>query len=66
MLFTENNLQLCSIYDWFVEDFGRNREELLEHLAGYAEEELAARLRAYNGSITYEYNWRLNDVTQSL
>jgi hypothetical protein len=55
-------LRLSSIYDWFSEDFGRNEQELLEHLTGYADEPLASALRTYSGRISYHYDWDLNQA----
>ena len=51
---------ISSIYDWYVEDFGNNKQGVIKHLARYADEELAKRLRSFNGAIDYEYDWRLN------
>jgi hypothetical protein len=53
-------LQLSSIYDWYDTDFGATREEQLQHLASYADGELAQRLQEYSGRIRYDYDWRLN------
>ncbi|TBR44197.1 DUF547 domain-containing protein [Marinomonas agarivorans] len=53
-------LQLSSIYDWYQVDFGKNEAELLKHLQHYAQPELAAKLAAFSGSISYEYDWALN------
>jgi hypothetical protein len=50
---------------WFFivdEDFGRNEAEVLEHLAGYANDALAAALRVYSGRISYHYDWDLNEA----
>ena len=54
-------LQLSSIYDWYDTDFGATREEQLQHLAGFADEDLAQSLQEYSGRIRYDYDWRLND-----
>ena len=51
---------LSSIYDWYQEDFGNSEAGVLEHLAKYAEPNLAARLRAFEGDIDYAYDWALN------
>lgn len=51
---------ISSIYDWYVEDFGNNRQGVIKHLALYADEELAKRLRSFNGTVDYRYDWRLN------
>ena len=51
---------ISSIYDWFAEDFGNSEEGVIEHLARYADEELAQRLRNFEGAVDYEYDWNLN------
>ena len=53
-------LLISSIYKWYVEDFGGTEKTVIDHLMQYAEEELAARLKTFSGSIDYEYDWNLN------
>ena len=57
----DDSIVVSSIYDWYREDFGGSEEAVVEHLARYAEEALAKRLRAFEGSIDYEYDWSLNE-----
>jgi len=54
-------LVVSSIYDWYTVDFGGAEEGVLDHLARYAEPELAARLAEFEGAIDYEYDWSLNE-----
>ncbi len=56
----EDFIVISSIYTWFVDDFGGGEETVIEHLSQYAEPQLAARLRDFNGFIEYEYDWALN------
>lgn len=56
----QRRLVLSSIYDWFASDFGGSEAALRAHLETFAAPELAARLRSYRGSITYQYDWDLN------
>ncbi len=56
----EDFIVISSIYTWFVGDFGGGEETVIEHLSQYAEPQLAARLRDFNGFIEYEYDWALN------
>ena len=56
----DGSLLLSSIYEWYVEDFGGTEKTVIDHLMRYAEEELAARLKTFSGSIDYEYDWNLN------
>ena len=51
---------ISSIYTWFSEDFGDTEENVLKHLARYADEELAERLKKFEGAVDYEYDWTLN------
>lgn len=51
---------ISSIYDWYLGDFGNNEQGVIKHLTRYANEELAKRLKSFNGTIDYEYDWRLN------
>ena len=56
----EDFIVISSIYDWWVVDFGGSEDGLMEHLAHYAEEDLAERLRVFDGAVEYEYDWALN------
>ncbi len=56
-----DRIVVSSIYEWYVEDFGDTEESVLAHLVDYADEELAARLRDFDGTIEYAYDWRLNE-----
>lgn len=52
-------LVLSSIFEWYIADFGGNRESLLSYLAS-ERSDLSQRLRSYDGRIRYEYDWTLN------
>ncbi len=56
----EDSIVLSSIYDWYAEDFGRTEEAVIEHLAEYADDELATFLSGFEGAIGYDYDWSLN------
>lgn len=56
----DDSIVLSSIYEWYAEDFGNTEESVLAHLIEYADEELAARLEGFAGSIDYGYDWSLN------
>ena len=51
---------LSSIYKWYPQDFGGTEETLIEHLIHYADGDLAAFLRGFEGAIDYHYDWKLN------
>lgn len=55
-------LQVSSIYVWFLEDFGRDPAELMEHWQNYADPALADALEKYSGGLAHDYDWRLNGV----
>jgi len=54
-------LYLSSIYDWYGDDFGGDRQQLFAHLSSYAEGELAATLAGFTGTVKYRYDWALNE-----
>jgi hypothetical protein len=58
--FEGERLIASSIFSWFQEDFGGTTAGVLEHLALYSDPQAAERLRAYRGSIRYDYDWSLN------
>lgn len=58
--FANGRLQLSSIYDWYQDDFGSSREELIQHLRHYAQPRLANSMNGYRGRIIFHYDWRLN------
>ena len=53
-------LEVSSIYDWFQKDFGGSEASVIDHLLKYADEDLAADIRANNDIRGYEYDWSLN------
>ena len=61
--FSEGQLRLSSIYNWYATDFGVDPAGLLAHLSLYAQPELSEHLSAYQGCISYGYNWTLNATT---
>ena len=54
-------LTLSSIYDWFQADFGGSDATILTHLEKFAAPALAAKLKSYRGTISYQYSWDLNN-----
>jgi hypothetical protein len=58
---SSDNLILSSIYDWFQEDFGGTDATMLAHLEKFAAPGLAAKLKRYQGAISYQYSWDLNE-----
>lgn len=62
----KGGLTLSSLFEWYGDDFGDNKSEVLSRLADYASDDRAKLLRAYTSKISYEYDWQLNDVAASL
>ncbi|WP_261882529.1 DUF547 domain-containing protein [Vibrio pelagius] len=56
VLVLQNKLQLSSIYDWFIADFG-TQAQLIEHLNQYRTQPLSNVK-----NIDYEYDWALNQA----
>ena len=45
----------------FQVDFGGSEAGVLEHLRKHAEGTLAEALRGFQGKVSYEYDWSLNE-----
>ena len=56
VLSSTNKLQLSSIYDWFITDFGTEKQ-LFEHINQYRTQPLTS-----TKNIDYEYDWDLNQA----
>jgi hypothetical protein len=59
--FDDGTLVLSKIFSWYGEDFGDTEGERLNYLSRFAEPDLSEKLRTYDGKITYEYDWDLNE-----
>jgi len=59
----DGQLVLSGLYEWYSEDFGDSEADLLEYLASF-HPEWASRLKQYEGSISYEYDWSLNQAAE--
>ena len=56
-------LILSSIYKWFGEDFGDDINDILDHIRGYASNELNQKIRTDERiKVKYRYDWSLNDA----
>ena len=62
--FDGDTLWLSSLFEWYPEDFGDEREiqDTLNYVARYAEPDIARRVRTHTGRIRYHYDWSLNDT----
>jgi hypothetical protein len=59
--FKNNRIEASSIYNWYDTDFGNGESGLLQHWLEYANPELAAQLEGFDGRISYDYDWSLNE-----
>lgn len=58
----EGKLVVSKIYDWFIEDFGGNKQAVITHLGNFADEPLRSQLNHINSIDNYVYNWHLNST----
>ena len=57
----DGELVVSSIYRWYAEDFGGEDEAIIEHLAKFANDALAAQLKSFDSIDDYRYDWSLNE-----
>ena len=55
-----DSIVISSLYDWYVGDFGGTEASVVDHLIEYADDDLAAFLQGFDGTIGYDYDWTLN------
>lgn len=60
-----NKLKVSSIYKWFTADFGADEAAVLAHLRKHAEPKLAATLVPGVTIAEDDYDWSLNDITNT-
>ncbi|WP_133407154.1 DUF547 domain-containing protein [Parashewanella tropica] len=59
-----DQLTLSSIYNWFSEDFGKDRHALISHINTFAKPSLKAELAKDKPlNIKFQYDWKLNSPT---
>jgi len=58
---TSKGLKVSSIYKWFKEDFGGNKETVLKHIRQYADADLAAAIDGGAKIVDYGYDWSVNN-----
>ena len=58
----EGRLIISKIYDWFEEDFGGKKSDVIKHFLQFAEEPLRNQLKHINSIDRYVYNWHLNSL----
>ncbi|WP_419420092.1 DUF547 domain-containing protein [Legionella sp. D16C41] len=58
----EGALIVSKLYEWFSEDFGGSKQDILKHLKQFAKEPLCNQLKHINSIDGYVYNWHLNST----
>lgn len=58
----EGALIVSKIYDWYNEDFGGSKQDVITHLKQFAKEPLQSQLKHVNNIDNYIYNWHLNST----
>jgi hypothetical protein len=56
----EGRLIISKLYDWYEEDFGGNKQNVITHLLQFAKEPLRSQLKHINTIDSYTYNWHIN------
>lgn len=59
----EGKLIISKLYDWYEEDFGGTKHDVITHLLQFAKEPLRSQLKHINMIDGYIYNWHLNSPT---
>ncbi|WP_133128726.1 DUF547 domain-containing protein [Legionella nagasakiensis] len=58
----DDKLIVSKIYDWFIDDFGGEEQDLIKHLSQYAQEPFVEKLKQISKINLYTYNWHLNST----
>lgn len=56
----EGKLIISKLYDWYEEDFGGTKQDVITHLLQFAKEPLLSQLKHTNTIDSYVYNWHIN------
>lgn len=56
----EGKLIISKLYDWYEEDYGGTKQDVINHLVQFAHEPLLSQLKHINTIDSYVYNWHLN------
>lgn len=56
----EGRLIISKLYDWYEEDFGGTKQDIIIHLLQFAKEPLKSQLNHINSIDNYMYNWHIN------
>jgi hypothetical protein len=56
----EGKLIISKLYEWYEEDFGGTKQDVIFHLLQFAKEPLQSQLKHINSIDSYIYNWHIN------
>ncbi|KTD81593.1 DUF547 domain-containing protein [Legionella waltersii] len=56
----EGKLFISKLYEWYEEDFGGTKRDVIKHLLQFAKEPLLSQLKHINTIDSYIYNWHIN------
>lgn len=59
----QGRLIVSSLFDWYDDDFGRNEDEIIDYIRGYAVEPLTGLMAGATEIEDYRYDWALNDAS---
>ena len=60
--FDGETLVLSSIFDWYKEDFGSDRDKVVDFISRYSDPAVRKKLQEFKGGMKYRYDWNLNDA----
>ena len=60
----DDELQVSSIYIWFIEDFGGDDQSVIAHLKRYAKGDLLSALNQVDEIDNHRYDWSINSVSK--
>ena len=63
--FEGSKLTISKIYEWYGKDFGSTKAAQLKNIAKHADRDLADKLKAHTGRVSYDYDWSLNDTANA-
>lgn len=60
--FDGKTLVLSGILDWYKEDFGSDRDKVVDFISRYSDPVVRKKLQDFKGGMKYRYDWKLNDA----
>jgi len=63
---TNDGVVVSSIFSWFQQDFGETEQDVIKYIQKYADEEMSKSLAGMRFFANDEYDWQLNDASESV